>query len=197
MAISSEDVLSFWFGDATAPREQWFRRSDALDEEIRGRFGEAIEQAARGDLDAWKQTARGRLAAVVLLDQFSRNAFRGTARAFAQDGLALAIAEEGIDLAQDRVLSPLEQSFLYMPFMHAEDPAMQARSCALFERLASEAPATLGAPLAGYLADAVKYARAHRQIIDRFGRFPHRNAVLGRATTPEEANFLKGPGSSF
>jgi uncharacterized protein (DUF924 family) len=193
MAISSDDVLSFWFGDANAPREQWFRRSDALDQEIRNRFGEAIEQAARGDLDPWKETARGRLAIVVLLDQFSRNAFRATPRSFSQDVRALAIAEEGVDLAQDRMLSPLERSFLYMPFMHAEDRAMQARSCALFERLASEAPAAL----ASYLADAVKYARAHRQIVDRFGRFPHRNATLGRATTAEEAEFLKQPGSSF
>jgi uncharacterized protein (DUF924 family) len=193
MAITPEDVLSFWLLDANRPRDEWFRRSDALDAEIRDRFGGAIDRAARAELDSWALTARGRLAIVVLLDQFSRNAFRGTPRSFAQDGRALAIADEGIRLAQDRSLRPLERAFLYMPFMHAEDRAAQARSCALFERLASDAPAELSA----YLDSAAKYARAHRAIVERFGRFPHRNAIVGRATTPEEAEFLKQPGSSF
>jgi uncharacterized protein (DUF924 family) len=193
MPLSPDDVLSFWLGDASRPRDEWFRRSDALDDEIRSRFAGAIEQAERGELDAWEGTARGRLAIVILLDQFSRNAFRGTARSFAHDPRALAIAERGVELGEDRTLLPLERSFLYMPFSHAEDPAVQARSCTLFEWLAAEAPAEL----AGYLDSALKFARAHRAIVDRFGRFPHRNAILGRTTTHEEAEFLKQPGSSF
>jgi uncharacterized protein (DUF924 family) len=193
MPISPDDVISFWLGDASHPREEWFRRSDALDAQIRDRFADAVEQAARGALDAWEGTARGRLAIVILLDQFSRNAFRGTARAFSQDARALAVAARGVDLGEDRVLLPLERSFLYMPFVHAEDRVMQARACALFDVLAGEAPAEL----ADYLGTALKFARAHRDIVDRFGRFPHRNAILGRATTPEEAEFLKQPGSSF
>jgi uncharacterized protein (DUF924 family) len=187
------DVLSFWFGAAGRPRDEWFRASHAFDAEIRARFGEALERAARGGLDDWRSTPRGRLALVVLLDQFSRNAFRGMPAAFAQDPRARALALEGIDAGEDRSLAPLERSFLYMPLVHAEDVAVQDRAVALFEELASAAPPDL----AGYLESAAKFARAHRDIVARFSRFPHRNAILGRDSTAEEAEFLQQPGSSF
>jgi uncharacterized protein (DUF924 family) len=192
-ALSPDDVLSFWLGDGSTPREEWFRKSEAFDETIRSRFGPAIARAAGGDLDAWKASPRGRLALVILLDQFSRNAMRDTPRAFAQDPLALALALEAIDAGEDASLLPLERAFLYMPLVHAEDRAAQARAVALFEKLAADAPPSL----TEYLRSSLGYARAHRDIVERFGRFPHRNAVLGRATTPEEAEFLTQKGSSF
>jgi uncharacterized protein (DUF924 family) len=188
-----QDVLSFWFGAAGRPREEWFRASDAFDAEIRSRFGEALERAARGDLDDGKSTPRGRLALVVLLDQCSRNAFRGRPGAFAQDARARALALEGIDAGEDRGLAPLERSFLYMPLLHAEDAALQDRSVTLFEELARAAPPEV----AGYLEKSAKFARAHRDIVARFSRFPHRNAILGRESTAEEAEFLSQPGSAF
>jgi uncharacterized protein (DUF924 family) len=188
-----QDVLSFWFGAAGRPREEWFRASDAFDAEIRSRFGEALERAARGDLDDWRSTPRGRLALVVLLDQFSRNAFRGKPSAFALDPRARALALEGIDAGEDRGLPHLERSFLYMPLMHAEDTALQDRSVALFEELARAAPPEL----AGYLESGAKFARAHRDIVARFSRFPHRNAILGRESTAAEAEFLRQPRSAF
>jgi len=192
-ALSPDDVLSFWLGDASKPREEWFRKSEALDEVIRSRFGPAIARAATGDLDVWKASARERLALVILLDQFSRNAMRDTPRAFAQDPRALALAMEAIEAGEDASLLPIERAFLYMPLMHAEDRAAQARGVALFEKLAANAPPSL----TEYLRSSLGFARAHRDIVERFGRFPHRNAVLGRATTPEEAEFLKQKGSSF
>jgi uncharacterized protein (DUF924 family) len=193
IAPSPEEILSFWLGDGSRPRDEWFRRTDAFDDGIRARFAGVVERAAKGELDAWRAHPRGRLALVILLDQFSRNIFRGTARSFAQDATALALALEGIAAGEDRGLSPLERSFLYMPLMHAEDRAMQERACAEFARLAAEAPP----PLAGYLSVAAKFATAHRDIVERFGRFPHRNAVLGRCSTAEEAQFLREPGSAF
>jgi uncharacterized protein (DUF924 family) len=192
-ALSPDDVLSFWLGDASKPREEWFRKSEPLDEVIRSRFGPSIAPAAHGALEAWKATPRGRLALVILLEQFSRNALRDTPGAFAQDPRALELALEGIDAGEDVSLMPLERAFLYMPLMHAEDRAAQARGVALFEKLAADAPPSL----AEYLRSSLGFARAHRDIVDRFGRFPHRNAVLGRATTPDEAEFLKQKGSAF
>ncbi len=192
-ASLTEDVLSFWFGIDGSPREEWFRASDAFDAEIRSRFGEALERAARGELEEWKSTPRGRLALVVLLDQFSRNVFRGTPRAFAQDPRARALALEGIEGGQHHSLALLERSFLYLPLMHAEEVALQDRGVALFEELARAAPLEL----ASYLQSCAKFARAHRDIVARFSRFPHRNAILGRESTAEETEFLKQPGSAF
>jgi uncharacterized protein (DUF924 family) len=192
-ALTPDDVLSFWMGDGTTPREEWFQKSDALDEDIRSRFGPAIARAASGDLDAWKASPRGRLALVILLDQFSRNAMRDTPLAFAQDARALAVALEALDAGEDAALLPLERVFLYMPLQHAEDRAAQARGVALFEKLAAEAPPSLSE----YMRGSLGYARAHHAIVDRFGRFPHRNLVLGRATTPEEGEFLEQEGSTF
>jgi uncharacterized protein (DUF924 family) len=187
-----DDVLSFWFGDVARTREEWFRKSDAFDAEIRARFAETIESAARGELD-WESTPRGCLALVIVLDQFSRNAFRGAARSFAQDDRARVAALRAIDAGVDMSLSPLERSFLYMPLMHAEDRSVQARSVALFETLAREAPSGV----AEYLKSAADFARKHSEIVERFGRFPHRNAILGRVSTAEEAVFLEQPGSAF
>ena len=191
--VGPADVLSFWFGDSGEPREEWFKKSDAFDAQVRARFGESLDAAARGDLDSWKTPPRGRLALVVLLDQLSRNAFRGTPRSFEQDERALSLALEGIDAGEDRTLAPLERSFLYMPLMHAENRRAQARSVALFEQLAQHAPVQV----AGYLTSAADFARKHRDIVERFGRFPHRNAILERTSTSEEHEFLQQPGSSF
>jgi uncharacterized protein (DUF924 family) len=197
MMIGADDVLSFWLGPAGTPplanAKKWFTRDDAFDAEIRARFGEAIHAATRGQLDSWRTTARGRLAFVILCDQLSRNAFRGTARMFAQDALALETAESALDLGDWDALGLIEKQFLLMPLMHAEDRARQKRSVELFEKILAESPPHL----ADNSKNSLKYARMHADIVERFGRFPHRNENLGRSSTPEEEEFLKGPGSSF
>lgn len=175
---TAEDVLAFWFADPT----RWWKKDLAFDSEIRERFLALHEAIDRGEHDDWLEMARGALAYVVVLDQFSRNMFRGTAQSFASDVRARAAARRAVDRGDDRTLSDDERSFLYMPFMHSEDLADQDRGCALF---------------ATFRTDQLRYAEAHRDIIRRFGRFPHRNAVLGRTSTPAEEEFLKQPGSSF
>ena len=181
------EVLDFWFGapgsrERGRPRKAWFQKAEPFDAEIRRRFLTTWERAARGELERWQATPLASLALVVTLDQFPRNMFRGTARAFASDSLALAAARETIAREFDRLLSPVERPFVYLPFEHAEDLAAQRRSLALFHGLDRE---------------HVEYASRHFEIISRFGRFPHRNALLGRPSTAEEAEFLKQPGSSF
>jgi uncharacterized protein (DUF924 family) len=181
------EVLDFWFGapgsrERGRPRQAWFQKSEPFDAEIRRRFLITWEEAARGELEPWQATPLASLALVVTLDQFPRNMFRGTARAFASDSLALAAARETIAREFDRLLSPVERSFIYLPFEHAEDLAAQRRSLALFHALEPE---------------NMQYAKRHYEIIARFGRFPHRNAILGRQSTAEEAEFLKQRGSSF
>lgn len=200
MPMNPETVLSFWFGDfADSPEALgkriafWFGKSDATDALIRERFGSALEAASCGELDRLADTARGRLALLILLDQFSRNVHRGTPQAFENDPRALALALDGIDKGLDRELHLVERVFFYLPLEHAEDLAMQDRSVALFQRLLDEAPAELK----GYFASFVDYAERHRDIIARFGRFPHRNAVLGRESTAEELAYLAQPGSGF
>jgi uncharacterized protein (DUF924 family) len=192
-----EDVLRFWLGapgsDPLANAARWFEVDAAFDAEIRARFGGLVERGAGGALDAWRSTARGTLALVILLDQFPRNLHRGSARAFEHDGAALALSLEAQARGLDRELGSVERWFLYLPLMHAEDAALQARCVALFEALAADAPA----PLREALAGAADFARRHRAVIDRFGRFPHRNAALGRTTTPEEAAFLEASGGGF
>ena len=192
MQSSLADVLDFWFGREGEPgygefRDQWFRKDEAFDREVTDRFGDLYERAAAGDLDAWREDAEGCLALVIVLDQFPRNMFRGDARTHATDGEALTAAKYAIEHALDWELPAFQKMFLYMPFMHAEGVEDQRRSVELFERLAAEP----GGP------DVVEYAVGHRDIVERFGRFPHRNAILGRETTPEEAEFLTQPGSSF
>lgn len=185
-------VLAFWFGapgtaDAGRPRSQWFEKSEAFDATIRERFGALHERAHAGELDAWAATPLAALALLVVLDQFSRNIHRGTPRAFASDARALAIARKAVWSGFDRVLTPVERWFVYLPFEHAEDLAAQRESLRRFAGLDGD-PAS---------ASAIDYARRHYEVIARFGRFPHRNAVLGRPSTPEEAEFLRQPGSRF
>jgi uncharacterized protein (DUF924 family) len=180
-------ALDFWFGAPPyAPRAAWFTKSEAFDAEVRERFGATLEAALAGTLPpAW---AAAPLAEILLLDQFTRNAFRGTPRAFAGDARALALAQRLADSGEHLALHPVQRVFAYLPFEHAEDAALQDRSVRLFAALAAEHP-----PAADYL----DYAERHRDVIRRFGRFPHRNAVLGRASTPEEQAYLATPGSGF
>lgn len=194
MSERIDAILEFWFGpDLAAPvsderRQRWFRKNEAFDREIRERFGADVERAAQGELEDWVGTPRGRLALVLLLDQFTRNIYRGNARSFACDARAEQLSLEGVERGDDQALPALARAFLYMPFMHAENLELQNRGVALFEALAREPNA------GGSFAD---FARLHRDIIQRFGHFPHRNRVLGRPSTEEETEFLKTPGSSF
>lgn len=174
-------VLGFWFGEV-APT-QWFTHDPALDAAVRDRFEGLFDRLDAAGAETWEATPDGALAAIVVFDQFPRNMFRGTPRAFATDARALAIAERAVAAGFDARLAPQRRAFVYMPFQHAEDRDAQARSVALF--------AALGDP------NGLDYARRHKAIIDRFGRFPHRNAILGRASTAAETAFLKEPGSSF
>lgn len=192
MDTTAPDVIDFWFGAQGSParggaRDVWFRKDPAFDDAIRQRFGEAVAIALAGGYGEWCATPRGSLARVILLDQFTRNIFRDTPRAFAGDARAIATADEAITRRFDRDLTAHERWFLYMPFEHAEDPAAQHRSLALFGALAQE------------MGDdgALEWARKHAEIVFRFGRYPHRNAILGRTSTPEEEAFLREPGSHF
>jgi uncharacterized protein (DUF924 family) len=187
--VSASDVLDFWFGAPAAagqPRELWFTKSDATDRAIADRFGPTIEQALAGGLADWAATPRGTLALIVVLDQFTRNVFRGTSRAFAGDTRALALATRMVDTADDRLLALVERWFVYMPFEHSERLIDQHEAVRLFERLAADG---LDAPLS--------WAHRHFEVVRRFGRFPHRNAILGRTSTAEELEYLQQPGSGF
>ncbi|MGZ5240877.1 MAG: DUF924 family protein, partial [Caldimonas sp.] len=166
----------------------WFSKDAAFDRRIAERFASTIEHALRGELDDWAATASGALARILVLDQFTRNAFRGQKRAFAGDAQALAAASAMVGSRQDETLAPFMRVFVYLPFEHAEGMAMQDEAVRLFTRLAGAAPE---------LADTLDYARRHREVIERFGRFPHRNAILGRLSTAEELVYLARPGSGF
>jgi uncharacterized protein (DUF924 family) len=184
----ADDVLAFWFAGSAAPRAEWFRKDAAFDALIADRFGSLVEQALGDGLAAWADDARSALAQVIVLDQFTRNIFRDTPRAFAGDARALAAARAMVARGDDQALPPLHRVFAYLPFEHAEDRAMQTESLRLFAALTA-ADASL--------ANFEDYARRHAEVIERFGRFPHRNAVLGRPSTAEELQFLQQPGSSF
>jgi uncharacterized protein (DUF924 family) len=179
--VNPEDVLHFWFEEAMP--EQLFKEDVAFDAEIRARFGETHRVAALGELAAWRGTPDGRLAEVIVLDQFSRNLFRDDARAFAADGMALVLAQEAIRAGADRDMPAPRRAFLYMPFMHSESRAIHVQA----ERLFSQPG----------LENNYAFELKHKAIVDRFGRYPHRNRVLGRASTPDELAFLEQPGSSF
>ena len=192
MHETAQQVLAFWFGAPGSPqrgqaRAEWFRKDDAFDDEIRRRFGDAVAIALAGGFGEWCTTAEGSLARILLLDQFTRNIFRGTARAFAGDERALATAEDAVARGFDRELPARERWFLYMPFEHAESEQAQHRSLELFGALARETGDE----------DALVWARKHADVIFRFGRYPHRNAILGRASTPEEEAYLRQPGAGF
>jgi len=204
LAPLASEILDFWFvpregeapsGDAPAAvrgarhaeRSVWFRKSAAFDAEIRSRFAMALAAGLAGAFGDWCTTPQGSLARVVLLDQFTRNAFRDSAEAFAGDRGALATAEQAIEAEFDRALDPYERWFLYMPFEHGESLALQDRALALFTALAQDTG--LDTPL--------PWVARHREVIARFGRFPHRNELLGRESTPDEIAFLGQPGSRF
>jgi len=179
--MTSTDILHFWFTELTP--KQHYTKDAALDEAIRSRFGATLEAASRCELFAWRATPEGRLAEVLVLDQFSRNVYRDTPRAFAQDALALALAQELVASGQDRSLPLAQRSFAYMPYMHSESALIHAQAIALFSQPGIE--------------DSLRFEQRHQEIIHRFGRYPHRNALLGRTSTAGELAFLSEPGSSF
>jgi uncharacterized protein (DUF924 family) len=195
-----EVVLDFWFGRldefGQADREhsqRWWQKDSGFDAELRERFGSLHAAAMRGWLGSWLDRERSRLAYIVLLDQFSRNMFRGTPQMFGSDELALEAALSGIELGMDKKLPLDERSFFYMPLLHSERLALQERSVILFQELMGE----LSGSVRAAQLQRVGYAEQHREVIRRFGRFPHRNAVLGRQSTPDELEFLAGPGATF
>lgn len=175
------EILKFWF-DELEPR-QWWVKDEVLDQTIVARFAEIHAQASRCELFSWRKDPRGRLAEIVILDQFSRNMFRGDPRSFAYDPLSLALAQEAVSLGVDTALTQSERNFLYMPYMHSESLAIHDVAMRLFRENGSDA--------------SLEYEVKHRDIIAKFGRYPHRNSILGRESTPEEIAFLRLPGSSF
>jgi uncharacterized protein (DUF924 family) len=197
--ISPDDVLEYWFGDLTNPEaapatvSRWFKGGPEVDEEIRARFGDALEPARRGELDAWAATPRGALALLILLDQFPRNVHRDDPRSFASDEHARHLARISLEREDDQAVFPVQSTFFYLPFEHSEAPEDQRLAVdkirASYERAKGDARKLL--------EQTVDYAERHQQVIKRFGRFPHRNQILGRPSTPEELEFLKEPGSSF
>jgi len=198
--MSIDETLAFWFGPLSADGlaengrfELWFNKDDEVDAEIRRRFGSQLASAMAGELNHWRETPDGLLALVITLDQFSRNLFRNTPRAFAGDPLALTLALEAIGRGQDRSLPTVQRAFLYMPLEHSEELSVQDQCISCFESLVMDAT-----PAARPLAKTfLGFAHKHRDVILRFNRYPHRNGVLGRQSTPEELEFLSQPGSSF
>lgn len=190
---TADDILTFWFGPPPDPgytvsQARWFEKNPAFDAECTQRFLATHEKAAAGELQAWRDEPRSCVALLLLLDQLPRNMFRGSARAFATDAQALEVARHALARGLDTSLPPMWRWFVYLPFEHSEDLQDQRLAVSLFETLALQSPSSAG---------ALDYARRHLQVIERFGRFPHRNAVLGRPSTPEEEAFLQQPGSSF
>jgi len=179
--MEPQEILHFWFEELTP--KQHFVKDPALDEAIRARFGVTLDAAARCELFAWRTTAQGRLAEIIVLDQFSRNVYRDTPRAFAQDALALMLAQELVASTQERSLSVAQRVFAYMPYMHSESALVHTQAVALFSQPGMESN--------------LDFELRHKAIIDSFGRFPHRNAILSRTSSAEELKFLIEPGSSF
>jgi uncharacterized protein (DUF924 family) len=173
--MSPDDVIRFWFNELGA--QHWWRKDAGLDAQIRARFESTHAAAARGELFGWRATAEGRLAEIIVLDQFSRNMYRDTPRAFACDTVALVLAEEAIARGADLELPLPQRIFMYMPYMHSESPLIHERAVELFAQPGLEG--------------SLKYELGHKRIIDRFGRFPHRNVALGRPYTTAEVEFLK------
>lgn len=176
-----EEILGFWFEEIEPA--QWWKKDDDFDRALILRFSAIHAAAARCELFEWRATPQGRLAEIIVLDQFSRNMFRGSPLAFAQDTLALAFAQEAVSAGANEALSPVQRSFLYMPYMHSESLKIHEIAVGLFQRNGIQ----------GNLDFEIK----HKSIIERFGRYPHRNSILGRASTVEEIEFLKQPGSGF
>jgi len=188
----TDEILDFWFGkpdeeDYGKPRTVWFQKNSEFDQKVRSRFLKDYQQAASGQLDYWKTSPHGCLALTILLDQFPRNLFRHQPQAFATDPQALVIAQHAVAQGFDQELLPVQRWFIYLPFEHSENLADQQQCVKLFSTLKDDPDS----------ASTINYAYQHLAVIERFGRFPHRNAILGREATPEEAEFLQQPGSSF
>lgn len=179
--MTYDDILNFWFKEID--QSSWWKKDKNFDLMIIDRFEYIHTKAIQGELFEWRLTAKGSLAEVIILDQFSRNMFRDSARAFAYDGMALVLSQEAITAEFDRELSSIENSFLFMPFMHSESVTMHELAVALYTR--------------NGIQSNLDFELKHKAIIDRFGRYPHRNAILNRESTPEEITFLEEPGSSF
>ena len=187
-----EKVLTFWFGEREhpeygKPRQEWFQKNPAFDQEIRNNFLTDYQLAAQDKLDEWQEVSRSCLALILLLDQFTRNLFRGQPQAFATDPKALNVAKYAIKQKYDQQMIPVERWFIYLPFEHSENLADQSQAVELMSQLKNDPDS----------ASSIEYAIRHFEVIKRFGRFPHRNVILGRESTPEEVEFLKQPGSSF
>ena len=200
MGVQSESVLDFWFGPPGTAAEiagrqtkLWFGKSPENDQRVIERFADTLGAASQGVLDHWAGTPRGRLALLIVFDQFPHHIHRDQPQAFATDSQALALSLDALAAGEDQLLAPIERVFLYLPLEHAESLAMQDLSVSLYERLAREAAADERA----LFDDFLDYARKHRDVVARFGRFPHRNAILGRPSTADELEFLKQPGSRF
>lgn len=181
MNPAAQTILDFWFKEISP--KLWWAKSDEFDQQIRLRFGSLHLAASRCELASWRDTAAGRLAEIILLDQFSRNIYRDQANAFAQDPLSLALAQTAVAAGADTELEPTQRAFLYLPYMHSESPQIHQQAVTLFSQPGLEGN--------------LDFELRHKAIIDRFGRYPHRNAILGRTSTPAEEAFLKTPGSSF
>jgi uncharacterized protein (DUF924 family) len=194
MLVTSQDVLDFWFlpigvKGHNMQRPEWFRKDDNFDRVIFAHFGDAVEDALAGGLRQWDdEGTQGILARILVLDQFARNVYRGTPKAFAGDVLALEAALALDNSGANQTLPPVQRAFAYLPFEHSENLSMQQRSLILFDKLASASAGFDG---------MLDYAKRHHDVIRKFGRFPHRNEILGRSSTPEELEFLKQPGSGF
>jgi uncharacterized protein (DUF924 family) len=200
MSDPIEDVLDFWFGElnelgCSSPehRKRWWTKSEAFDDAIKSLFLHEYEAVVAGERETWRNTARGTLAYIIVLDQFSRNMFRGTPEMFAADELAREACREGLDALFDTELEFDERVFFYLPLEHSESMDDHQRCLEIFNELLESAPEPLEADAKNYL----NFAKAHEAIVARFGRYPHRNAIIGRTSTPEEIEFLNEPGSSF
>lgn len=199
---SPDDVLAFWLGtarpsnaQALAIKQQWFTKSDAFDARIKAQFEPTVQAAMAGQLDGWADDAWSCLALLIVLDQFTRNIYRGTPQSFAGDAKALALAQRAIAQGLDQQLPAVTRIFVYLPLEHAEDLAQQARSVEAFTQLAEGN--TAPADVHEFLVGTLDYAHRHQVVIQRFGRFPHRNAVVGRASTAQELDYLAQPGAGF
>lgn len=199
--VSKQDgILHFWLGPIDHEGKwsdyyanKWFRNDPEFDETVELLFSRDVQNAALGKYNHWKESAKGRLALVILLDQFPRNIYRGTPQAFAYDALALQLSLEGIELHQDEALHPIERKFLYMPLMHAEEKQIQQKSVELFQTLLANTPDKQKE----HFERTLRFAKVHLQIIEEFGRFPHRNAILGRSSTPYEREYLNESQENF
>jgi uncharacterized protein (DUF924 family) len=195
-----EQILEFWFKEQelTAPQidrrmDTWFGEDAVFDHEIEKEFSDDVEGACNGELDHWADEPQGRLALIILIDQFRRNLYRGTAKAFSHDKVALKLCVEGAMERKDKGLTPIQRVFFYMPLQHAESRKVQAKSVELYDRLAESVSPTLKETF----LTVAQFAELHKDIVDQFGRFPHRNTLLGRENTPEEDEYLAGDSPDF